>query len=256
MSRVKRALPLVILCSGLVLVSCLVWESIQRQRNLVDTGETRSVVEATVAGLQVQTPVTLDEPEFRQAVNDAARAQYVADVWLFDPKGRIVYQAGGGPDPSRFYEWATREMKTVIAALPQDVLDAKQKGALLAVCALRGAGGGDHNDVSRQMVRPVRSPDGTLVGWLGAAYDVNPGIGGPPSAGAVLLLAGILLGALAYKVSLVSWVFLDAKARGERAWVWMLFALVGDLVALIAYLLARAPRPQIAPPESDPSFRK
>ncbi len=36
----------------------------------------------------------------------------------------------------------------------------------------------------------------------------------------------------------------------------MLFVLVGDLVALIAYLLARPPSLQAIPPESNPSFPK
>lgn len=247
--RAIRILPLTMLCGGLVMVSCLVSASLHRQRGLVDTGETRSVVEVTAADLQARRAATLEDRAFRQAVRDALQARYVVAMWLFTPDGRIAYQAGGGPDPSRFYEWATKEMKTVLDSLPEGAISDEQVGALLAVCALRGAGGGDHNDVFRHMVRPLRSPEGASVGWLGIAYDVNPGVSAAPSVGWVLLLAGILFGAVAYKVSLVSWVFLDAKARGERAWVWMLFALVADLVALMAYLLARAPKPQTAPVE-------
>jgi hypothetical protein len=41
-------------------------------------------------------------------------------------------------------------------------------------------------------------------------------------------------------------VWLDARARGERAWVWAVFVLLGNLVALITYILARRPRPRPA----------
>jgi hypothetical protein len=42
------------------------------------------------------------------------------------------------------------------------------------------------------------------------------------------------------------WVWLDARARGERAWVWAVFVLLGNLVALITYILARRPGSQLS----------
>ena len=51
------------------------------------------------------------------------------------------------------------------------------------------------------------------------------------------------IGLMVYWLVLPWWVFLDAKARGERAWVWAMFVLLGNLVALFAYLLARHPLP-------------
>jgi hypothetical protein len=37
-------------------------------------------------------------------------------------------------------------------------------------------------------------------------------------------------------------VFLDARQYGDYACAWALFVLIGNLVALIAYLLARPPK--------------
>jgi hypothetical protein len=59
------------------------------------------------------------------------------------------------------------------------------------------------------------------------------------------LLTGFL-GLASYWLSLPAWVWLDARARGERAWVWAVFVLLGNLVGLITYILARRPRPQPA----------
>jgi hypothetical protein len=55
------------------------------------------------------------------------------------------------------------------------------------------------------------------------------------------LLAGLLALAV-YWLCLPLWVWLDARERGERAWAWAVFVLLGNPVALPAYILARVPR--------------
>jgi hypothetical protein len=105
---------------------------------------------------------------------------------------------------------------------------------------------GEHNDVFCQLLRPVRAPDGSLAGLVGVTYDVSPG-GGLPS---LLFIALVLVGLAAmavYWLSLPLWVWLDARRRGERAVVWAVFVLLGNLVALLAYILVRAPRPEASP---------
>ncbi len=237
-TRLRKILPWVMLCSGVMLLLWLPVMARMRMARISDTGETRPVVEQALAVVQDQKPVSLDDPSLRNSVGKAAGSRYVVDAWLFTPDGRIVYQSKGGADPARFYDWATRDTLTVMDALSKGTLTGEQRGALLAAAALGGAEGGDHNDVFRRTVVPLRSPNGAIVGWLGAVY----GVSADKSAGSdTLIIVSILFALLLFAVyegSLVMWVFLDAKARGERAWVWALFALVGNLVALIAYLLA------------------
>ena len=100
----------------------------------------------------------------------------------------------------------------------------------------------------RHMLRPVESPESRLIGWVGATYDVSPVVGGPPSTTWVLLLAGMVLGLGIYWLSLPVWVWLDARMRGEREWVWAVFVLIGNLMALLTYILARRPRPRHSMP--------
>jgi len=57
----------------------------------------------------------------------------------------------------------------------------------------------------------------------------------------VVSLIILYLSLTAYWLSLPVWVFLDAQTRRERAWIWAMFVLLGNLVALIAYLLTRLP---------------
>ena len=124
----------------------------------------------------------------------------------------------------------------VVEAL-QETLTADQETALLAASAIMREG--EHNDVFRHMLRPVTGPDGSIVGYLGVNYPANPALGGSVSPAYLAGLLVLLTGLAAYWLSLPFWVLLDAGPRGERAWVWAAFVLVGNLVALMAYLLTR-----------------
>jgi len=243
-TSLRKILPWVILGAGIAALLLLPLSARVRSRYLVDTGRTRPVVDLVFAKLQALKPKSLDDGQMRGFLEKVVGHMSINSLWLFTPDGRIVYQAGSKADPARFYNWATSDMREIIYSLPTDTLSREQKGALIAVAALRGIGGGDHNDVWRQDVTALRSPDGKLVGWLGAVYDVSPGISANPSVGSKLIILLALLSLMLYKASMVAWVYLDARARGERAWVWAMFTLIGDLMALIAYLLVRTPRPR------------
>jgi energy-coupling factor transporter transmembrane protein EcfT len=93
------------------------------------------------------------------------------------------------------------------------------------------------------MVRPLGDGDDVELGFVGVSYDANPTLEGFPGFGYAVAVLAIPIGLMVYWLALVGWVFLDAKVRGERAWVWAMFVLLGNLVALFAYLLARQPRP-------------
>jgi hypothetical protein len=243
-TRLRKILPWVMLCSAVALLAWLPAMARMRMASIIDNGKSRPIVEQALAGVQAVKPASLDDQSLRDAISKAAGSHYIVDAWLFTPDGRIAYQSEGGQDPARFYDWATKDTLAVIDALPKGTLTGHQRGALLAAAALGGAQGGDHNDVFRRAVVPLRSSDGKLIGWLGAVY----GISSVKPTGAETMIALALIFALllfaVYEASLVGWIFLDAKARGERAWVWALFALVGNLVALIAYLLAHPAGPK------------
>jgi hypothetical protein len=99
---------------------------------------------------------------------------------------------------------------------------------------------GEHNDVWRHLLREIRGPDDEPVGWIGITFDVSPLVSAPGAAYIAFILV-LLLALGAYWLSLPVWVWLDARSRGERAWVWGVFVLLGNLVALLAYILARRP---------------
>ena len=202
MLRLKRILPWVILLSAIAILFWLPAMARMRARHLTDTGKTRPVVNQVFAKLQALKPSSLDDKALRESLDKAVHTQYIASLWLFTPDGRIVYQAGSKADPARFYEWAIRDMLAIIHSVPNGLLTREQKGALMAVSALRGVGGGDHNDVFLQAVSPLKSPDGKLIGWLGANYDINPSVSARPTPKELFVMLLTLLLLAAYWLSI------------------------------------------------------
>jgi hypothetical protein len=217
----------------------------RRQAALTDTGVTRAVVEASLAELQALHPVSIDDPDLLQAVRRTAQAPYVATVWLLAPDGRMVYAVGSTARSTAAYatveQAATDDMRRVLEALPEGTLSDRQRLLLLAASAIRREGA--HNDVYRHLLRAVKAPDGSSVALIGVAYEAGKWV---PGLCWKLGILGGLAGLVVYWLSLPLWVFLDARARGERAWAWAAFVFLGNLVALMAYILGRTARPQSA----------
>jgi hypothetical protein len=237
--RLKHRLPVVAATAVVVALISFIIVNRQLRQSLVDTGETRRVVESAVAELQALRPSTLDEPSFRQALEKFRHARQVGGVWLIQPEGQIAYATVQFANRGRVEEWATEETRRVLSEMPEGFLTPQQRTALLAASAIQSEG--EHNDVFRQMVRPLRSGNDVEVGFVGVSYDANPASGVFPGYGYAIALFLIPIGLMVYWLMLPWWVFLDAKVRGERAWVWALFVLLGNLVALFAYLLTRHP---------------
>ena len=240
--RFARALPAVAVAGLLLALVFFLLASGGRSRALSDTGETRASVERVVEKVASLQPSGLDDPAFRQAVSDLERAPYVASVWLVSPDGRIVYAAGStarSAPAGNVADLATAEGRRVAESLTGVLTDEERRLVLAASTIQRE---GEHNDVYRHLVRVVRRRDGAATAIIGIAYDVSPTLSRPVSVGDAASVLAFFAGIAVYWFSLPLWVFLDARARGERAAVWAGFVLVGNFVALAAYLLTRAPR--------------
>jgi len=231
--QLKRGLPIIAVTGAVVTLITLILLNWQRQSSLVDTGETRSSVEATLRRLQALRPTSLDDAGFRRALVEVNQAPYVADLWIFTPDGSITY---GGRGTAK--ERATAEIRRVLASIPETLLTKEQEGWLLAASAIGAEG--EHNDVFNHLLRPIARPDGEVIGMVGVAYDVSPWVSRRPGAGWIIGLLLGLAGLGIYWLALPLWVFLDASERGERAWAWAIFVFIGNFIALIAYILSHS----------------
>lgn len=242
-NKIKRFLPWVAVVSALLVLAGLVLVSNLRQVSLVDSGETQAVVDQAFAQLQESHPSSIDNPAFLSAVKTFQKGSYVVYVWLIAPNGDIVYVTSPASTSETIQQEATAETRRILASIPSGQLSADQELMLLTASAIQAEG--EHNDVFGHIVRIIQAPDGKMAGLIGVAYDISPSIGGPGALYIASLL--VLLVALGiYWLSLPLWVFMDARPRGEKAWEWAMFVLIGNLVALIAYILVRAPRAKIS----------
>ncbi|OHB66621.1 MAG: hypothetical protein A2V70_00775 [Planctomycetes bacterium RBG_13_63_9] len=241
LDRLKKVLPIMALVGALVWLFCFGLVSYFRQPLLVETGETRAAAETVLAKLEAMQPTGPNDRAFRIALAKAPQEPYVAAVWLIGPDGRFVYSTGGTAQSTRAgctaEELATDETRRVLAALPASALSEEQRTWLLAAAAIQREG--EHNDILRHLLRPVRDAQGRVVALMGMSYQASAAEVGMPYN--VSMLTG-LAGLAVYWLSLPLWVLLDARQRWDYAVVWALFVLIGNLVALIAYLLARSPR--------------
>ncbi len=246
----RRKLPFVAAAALLVAVVCLVLVDRQRRQFLNDTGETSRVVEATVARIQALRPDSLESPELTRALRRLAATRAVALVWLIGADGQIRFSTAPYANHGKVEQWALEETRRVLSEMPAGFLTRQQQIALLAASAIQREG--EHNDVFKHLIRPLPGKQDAELGFVGVAYEVSFQVSGFPglSYAILLLLAPVLL--LAYWLALPWWVFLDARGRGERAWVWALFVLLGNLVALLAYLLARHPQERNRPVAESP----
>ncbi len=247
--QLKRKLPFVAAASLLVAVVCLSVVSRQRSQLLVDTGETTRAVEAALAPIQALRPGSLEAPELMQALRRLAGTRPVAYVWLIGADGQIRFSTARCADHGSVQQLALPETRRVLSEMPAGFLTRQQETALLAASAIQREG--EHNDVFRHLIRPLPGPQDTPLGFVGVAYDVSARAGSFPGLGYAVPVLLVPVALLVYWLALPWWVFLDARGRGERAWVWALFVLLGNLVALLAYLLARHPearRPLAAKP--------
>ena len=245
MNKAKGILPAIAVISAVVALVSVAASMLLRGALIEDTGETRPAAEAVVAELQALYPVSVDDPAFLNAAAKAEEERHIAYIWVFTTDATIL-RGNLALGKSRVVEsMATGEMMRILDALPAGMLAKDQRIALLAASAMQAEG--EHNDVFRHLVREVRAQDGSLAGLIGVTYDASAGVGLPSIAFVVSVLVGLLAMTI-YWLSLPAWVWLDARERGERALIWAVFVLIGNLVALIAYILARVPRPQATLP--------
>lgn len=241
-NKIKKIIPWASFAAILIAALILFFCSANRVSLLVESPETRAAAEETLNQITANKPQTLDDTAFMNVLKQADEMPYIAQVWLFAPDGKIIYSKGTPLDAESATQLATRQVKGALAALPVGELTQEQQMLLLVGSAIQAEG--EHNDVFRYMVRPLTTLENKVIGYVGITYDVNEGISARPNIWQIVSMVGLLLCLVIYWVGLPLWTYLDAKERRERAPVWALFVLAGNLVALIAYLLVRNPSAQ------------
>lgn len=236
MDKLWKTLPWLALAA----IAAVALMSLMSQQRITFTEENPGNHLAVVQNLEQTAaiePQTLEDPEFLSAVQSLVGQGFINNTWIFSIDGSILYGSARYANSGNVRELPTTDSVRLIEGMPEGSLTAVQENALLAVSAMRLEG--EHNDVFRHTLVEVHSPDGTLLGWVGAAYDANDLANRPNTTFKIELIAFLVCLGI-YWLALPVWTWLDARRRGEKAIIWAIFVLLGNLVALIAYLLVRS----------------
>lgn len=237
-SQLKRRLPMVAVIAGVAAVILIAFFAnlvASQQREL---GAILQSVQKTLASLEALRPASIEDAAFRDAVKQTLKAPHVVSVWLFAPDGRIVSSEGASTASSdRVQELVTSDTLRGLHAFHKGDPSEIDWVAVMALSAMPREG--EHNEVFLPYVQAIRGPSGSYVALVGVAYEVSDVI--PKrrlGLGSIAAMLGFYLAAPIYWLALPLWVFLDARDRRDRALAWGIFVLIGNLVALLAYLLA------------------
>ncbi len=230
--------------------------------------EARAVLERLVGLID-----TLDGNSQTQAALSAAVAQeeVVSELWVTNAHGLIVYYGRHHPPVRNVADVPLGALTPILDTVPEDVLSPLQRTAVLLPAVIGGYHyhslssrryyvGGDiilkhltiadaeeiirFADLSVEMARvkdgliavavtPKRWPPGTQS--LGQSWEEEDRLRLWMNIITLVALIGLIL----FWFSIPAWMTLDAQKRRERAAVWGLFGLLGNMIALVVYLLVR-----------------
>lgn len=234
---IYRLTPWIALAGAALFIVCLLSINGRRENMLVDNGETTAAVNAALEQTLTFHPSGAQDPALTDALRRFQSTPYVATVFLFDLQGNVLYSEGATAMHLKAQKRVGKEFAPLLKALPENTLDEEQIALLNAVAAMRAEG--EHNDIYLHRVAPVKDRNGNTIAVLGVAYEISPALGGT-DAGWMLGILLMLLGFGLYWLALPLWTYLDAERCGEPARIWGLFVLLGNLVALLAYLIVRS----------------
>jgi hypothetical protein len=198
---------------------------------------------------------------------------YVLEVWVVDPAGTIVISGRNRPIWPKVDALAPPSLFRLLDDIPAELLPSSERTVLMTAGAiLRGYEFSrqilakwrdfdfEHQVPSEDLVRRLVKPRHMALGshWSDRLLVLHPIPGGliaavgdnarnlppllfrPPAKHPYLLFSALVpfcAGVATYWFSLPAWVAMDAQRRQEKAVAWGLFVLLGNVVALVLYLL-------------------
>ena len=210
---------------------------------------------------------TLDgNAQTQAALSEAvAEEESIGELWVTNAHGLIVYYGRHNPPVRNVADFPLNYLSKILDMVPEDLLSPIQRTAILLPAAIRGYQHGGPSSLSFpsasinpkeelylylqsyilvEMTRvkdgliaiavaPARLPPGTLS--LGQLWEKKERLRLWINIITLITLVGFIL----FWLSIPAWMALDAQQRRERAAAWGLFGLLGNMIALAVYLLAR-----------------
>ncbi|MYA23976.1 MAG: hypothetical protein F4Z30_14885 [Gemmatimonadetes bacterium] len=243
------------------------WRDRFREDEQARAGEAKAALERIVGLID-----TLDgNQKTQQALSEAvAQEEAIGEVWVTNAQGLIVYYGRHNPPIRNVADFPLRTLTELLETVPEGLLQPIQQTAILLPAVIGGYRGGyidissqDRDLIPKHLIistepylhraprRPVemtRVKDGLIAvaASMAASETLHKSEDNPIErlkrirlvhniTVAVVMLGSLIL----FWLSIPAWMVIDAQKRRERASVWGLFGLLGNMIALVVYLLVR-----------------
>ena len=213
---------------------------------------------------------TLDgNKQTQEALSKAvAQEEAIGEVWVTNAHGLILYYGRYIPPVRNVADFPLGFLTEILNMVPEDVISPIQRTAILLPVVIGGhwyrissfsslSVGIDmipkHLIIStkepisihgRELVEMARVKDGLIAATVSRSQYTPPLQERSEESERLSLLrntTGIaaLVGFILFWLFIPAWIALDAQKRRERAAAWGLFGLLGNMIALVVYLLVR-----------------
>jgi len=204
----------------------------------VDNTVNRRIAYDKVKQLQIDSQEDINSTLYYDYVDKTLSCSVINTKWLINADGVFLYANGmmaqSTPVNSSIFTSVDKQSRGLLDAVDES-LDPPQRELLYAAARIRSEG--DHNDVLGHLVLPLKTRENELAGFVAVAYELDDSV--RSTRFYLIISIAILVCFLSYWLSLPAWIYFDSRNRNEKYILWVLFVLIGNLPAYIAYLLSR-----------------
>lgn len=236
--RWYHKLPWLAFFSGVLMIVLTVLAIVFKSSKEADNPINRKITYDQLTQIHIDNQEDIYTKSFHDEVNNTLASSVINTKWLISDKGIIVYACGmmaaSTPLNSSIYSSVDNQSQGLLNAVAEN-LDTLQKALLYVAARIRSEG--EHNDVLGHIVMPLKTSSNEPAGFIAAAYELDDS--GQSVQRYAAITVALLVCFLVYWLSLPMWVYFDSNERNEKNVLWVLFVLIGNLPAYIAYLLSK-----------------
>jgi len=230
-------LPWITLLSGVLLVLLVITATFFKPQWNVENTENKKNASEKLKQISIDRKDLINSKAFFDSIDKSNIWDVANTVWVIDEKCKIVYAKGemaaSTPVNTSVYDLIDYQDRGLISAI-EGSIDTLQKQVVSIAAAIRCEG--EHNDVYGHLVVPLKTDQNEMVGFIGIAYSLSD-LKTPLSA--YLIVSSLFICFLIYWLSLPAWVYFDTRKNNSKSVLWILFVLIGNLPAYIAYLISK-----------------
>jgi hypothetical protein len=214
------------------LASAIIFKPSQNIENTVN----RKIALDKLKQIRAESADNLNSKAFFDYFDKTLSCSVISTKWLVSERGEVIYAKGvmaaSTPLNSNIYSLVDSQNRGLIDAIECNV-DSVQKRIMFVAASIRREG--DHNDIYGHLVMPLKTSSNVLIGFVGVAYSLDDS---KPHIQNYVISIALIICFLLYWLSLPLWVYFDCREKNNKYILWTIFVFLGNIPALIAYLIS------------------